>query len=244
MSRLADPETRIELANRLIDAEASAEGAPARSDRLRRLCSALARVLPAEGVAVSVRTGDAEGGVAAASGRASRRLDELQLTLAEGPSIDAWASRQPVLESDLIGRGARRWPGYVEATGERGVCAVFAFPVQIGGARLGTLTVYRQEPGPLARAAIAQALTFADVTLGLLLDMHGVADHRAGGGVAAMLAYRAEVYQAQGMVMVDLDVDLAEAMLRLRAHAYAAGRDLLDVAHDVVAGSLVIERDT
>ena len=45
---------------------------------------------------------------------------------------------------------------------------------------------------------------------------------------------RAEVFQAQGMVMVQLGVTLAEALARMRAYAYAENRPLGDVARDVV----------
>jgi hypothetical protein len=43
------------------------------------------------------------------------------------------------------------------------------------------------------------------------------------------------------MVMVDLGVGLAEALVRLRAHAFVEGRPLADVARDVVAGRLRLE---
>lgn len=45
------------------------------------------------------------------------------------------------------------------------------------------------------------------------------------------------------MAMVDLGVSLADAMARLRAHAYAQDRPLQDVARDVVAGRLRLEPD-
>ena len=57
-------------------------------------------------------------------------------------------------------------------------------------------------------------------------------------------ANRLEVYQAQGMVMVDLGVGIEEAMARLRAHSYAEGRSIGDVAKDIVAGKLTLDRDT
>ena len=58
------------------------------------------------------------------------------------------------------------------------------------------------------------------------------------------LAPRLEVYQAQGMVMVDLGVGVDEAMARLRAHAYAVERPIADIARDIVAGNLILERDS
>ena len=59
--------------------------------------------------------------------------------------------------------------------------------------------------------------------------------------VNEVLAPRLEVYQAQGMVMVDLGVSLTEAMALLRAHAFTVGRPLGDVARDVVTGRLRLE---
>ena len=44
------------------------------------------------------------------------------------------------------------------------------------------------------------------------------------------------------MVMVDLGVSLAEALVRLRAHAFVEGRPVADVARDIVAGRLRLER--
>ena len=43
------------------------------------------------------------------------------------------------------------------------------------------------------------------------------------------------------MVMVQLGVPLAEAMMRLRAHAYVADRPLADVARDVISRHVVLD---
>ena len=57
------------------------------------------------------------------------------------------------------------------------------------------------------------------------------------------LANSFELYQAQGMVAVQLGVGLDEAMMRIRAHAYAHHRSLSDVADDIVAGRVALEAD-
>jgi AmiR/NasT family two-component response regulator len=54
---------------------------------------------------------------------------------------------------------------------------------------------------------------------------------------------RAEVSQATGMVVAQLGVDPAEALVRLRAHAYATGRSATDVAHDILERRLKLEAD-
>jgi hypothetical protein len=49
---------------------------------------------------------------------------------------------------------------------------------------------------------------------------------------------RAEVHQAGGMLTVQLELPISEALARLKAHAVATGRPVLDVARDVVARRL------
>ena len=237
---------RLAHANQLIDDEATdPHGAPGTIGRLERLCSALTRSLPATGVGVSLLTEDNRGGgTVAASSAASRRLEELQFSLGEGPCIDAYTSRRPVLEPDLTTHGMHRWPGYARAACEHGVQAVFAFPLQVGASRAGALDVYRSEPGSLTPDGLTQAVTFAEVAMGLLVDgQDGAEDGRTLTDLDDALAYRLEVYQAQGMVMVDLGVTIDAAMARLRGHAYAEGRPVSDVARDIVAGKLRLKRD-
>ena len=73
-----------------------------------------------------------------------------------------------------------------------------------------------------------------------LLDAQDRSDQELG----AALDDRAEVYQAQGMVQVQLGVGLAEALIRLRAYAYAHDRPLHEVAADVVARRLAFEPES
>jgi GAF domain-containing protein/ANTAR domain-containing protein len=211
---------------------------------LRRLCSAAGRSLSASGVGVSVIAEDGMRGVAAVSEPAYEAIEELQFTLGEGPCLDAFASRQPVLVPELDGPAMQRWPGYAPAAHERGLRAVFAFPLQVGAARLGVLDVFRAEEGTLSAGQFRRALTFAEVAVTTLLDEQ---ERAAPGAVAAgldeVLGQRAEVYQAQGMVSVQMGVNLVDALARLRAYAFAENRPLGDVARDVVARRLRFDSD-
>ncbi len=226
-------------------------GEPARTDDgagvagvLRRLCSAAGRSLPAAGVGVTMMAEDGMRGVAAASDDSCAAVEELQFTLGEGPCLDAFASRRRVLVPDLANDGVLRWPGYAVAMQGRGLRAVFAFPLQGGAARLGVLDVFRVEPGLLSAAQFRAALTFADMAVTTLLDgQERAVPGSPADGLDEVVEQRAELFQAQGMVAVQLEVSLADALARLRAHAYAENERLGDVARDVVARRLSFDSD-
>ncbi len=218
----------------------------ATDDFLTHLCRTAAEALSASGVGISVMTDDGTRGVCAASDPLSERVEDLQFVMGEGPCIDAFAARRPVLVADLGGSAVhRRWPSYASAAMQDGIRAVFAFPLQVGAARLGILDVLRHQAGPLTDEQVPLALTFADLTVEVLLDRQvGAGNSDVTHAPAAVdVGHRAEIFQAQGMVMVQLGVSLGEALSRMRAHAYAENRPLDDVARDIVARRLHLDKD-
>jgi ANTAR domain len=173
------------------------------------------------------------------------RLAVLQLTLGEGPLLDASASSGPVLASDLAdGESGNRWPAFAPAACRAGAAAVFAFPLVIGAIRAGVLGLYRDRPGPLSDFQLGDALVFADTAIMLLLDGQDGAAGGAGPGggpggqPAGLASHRAEVDQATGMLTEQLGVGVTDAFVRLRAYAYANDLQLADVARDIVARRL------
>ena len=144
---------------------------------------------------------------------------------------------QPVLASDL-GQVAwgRRWPAFVPEALAAGARAVFALPLQIGAARVGVMDLHRQAPGWLQGVELADALVFADATTqALLIEAHA----RDVQDVPDLYqSYHAVVHQATGMVKAQLNVGIAEALVRLRAYAYAQECPLEVVARVVVGRRL------
>ena len=249
LARLGDTVTsgsdEVARVRGLISQEPAADGDKhAVTGWLQRTCRAAARDLSAMGVGISVLSKGNDPITVAASSEASVLVEELQFTLGEGPCIDAYASRRPVLVPDLIATAATHWPGYAPAAHDHGVRSVFAFPLQIGTARLGALDVYRADIGSLSARMLSRALTFAEVAMQGLLDAGTGAPGAAEDLVDDSENNRLEVYQAQGMVGVQLGVSTEEALARLRAYAYAHDRRLNDVARDVIARKLTLESDT
>ena len=198
-----------------------------------------ARSLPVSGVGLALMTERGPAGTVAATDVPALRLEDLQFTLGEGPCVDASRSGRPVLQPDLAATAPRRWPGFAGGALAAGVAAVFAFPLRVGAIRVGVLDLYRAAPGALSAQALREALSFADAATLLLLYLQTRApgDELAPEALA-VLDDRAEVHQATGVVSVQAGVRVAEALVMLRARAYADQRPVGDVAHDVLAGTV------
>lgn len=211
---------------------------------LTRLCEAATLDLGASDLGISVLSLRGESAVVGASSSRGEVIEQLQLTLGEGPCRDACDLGRPVSTPDLELAARTCWPGYAPAALDLGVAAVFAFPLLRGSARIGALDVYRAEPGPISQGTFLRALALAELATRTLLDEPVRSDDRRGAHVEGTLDRSFVVYQAQGMVQVQLGVDLAGAMGRLQAYAFAHDRPLNEVASDIIARKLVLEQDS
>ena len=201
-----------------------------------------AGALSARGVGLGVLERDGLRGVSAGSDPATVQLEDLQFLLGEGPCVDAVAARRPVLVPALDETTVLRWPGYAPAVRDLGIRAVFAFPLQVGAARLGAMDVFRTVPGPLSPVELRLALVFAVVAVNTLIDGQDKAPDGSVGALDDQITYGAELFQAQGMVMGELGISITEAMIRIRAYTFAENRRLQDVAADIVHGRLHLDR--
>jgi ANTAR domain len=207
-----------------------------------RVCVAAVLLLSLSGAGISLMADGQLRGSAGVSEPGIAAVQELQLELGEGPGVDAWSSDVPVLEPDLAQRGAVRWPTFAGAAEGAGVRAVFAFPLQAGAIRIGVLMLYRDHVGALSEEELALGLVVADVVTQIVLALQaGAPPDTVHELLAGEPAHWAEVHQATGMVSVQLGGSIDEAFVRLRAHAFADGRSLRDVARDVVSRRLTLE---
>jgi hypothetical protein len=224
------PSLRVaQILSQLLDSSTVVEDLP---HRLVDLC---ARSLPVTGVGLILMTSAGPWGTVAVSDGPADVLEELQFAVGEGPCVECSDTGLPVLQPDLARTGPLRWPGFCAGALEAGVAAVFSFPLRVGSIRLGVLDLYRDRAGELQAADLIEALSFADAATALLLHVQA---KQSGTGTVAVLEDRAEVHQATGMVAVQAGASLAEALVLLRAHAYATNRSMLELARDVLSGAV------
>ena len=202
---------------------------------LAALCRAAVRWLGVDGASVTVSGGPAARELLFATDELTAQLDELVFTTGEGPGAADFRFGSPMLIPDLEAV-AGRWPGFVPAAVRAGARAMFALPLQAGAIRVGVLSLYRSLPGSLTPAELGDVLTFADIALQMVLDAAaGISNSPAYRPLDGLSDSRAEVYQAIGMISVQLGVSLEEAFVRLRARAFADSVALADIAGDVVS---------
>jgi len=210
----------------------------------KQVCLAAAQVTFMSGAQLVVVSADRSQWLLCASDLVSRALADLEHNVGEGPCVDASRLGRPVLEPDLANpTAAGGWPAYAPAGAEAGARAVFGFPVRVGAANLGALGLYSAGPGALSDEQHADALVMADVAARVVLELQAGAP--PGTVASTMLVkpnFGSVVHQASGMVSVQLGVDVADALVALRAHSYRSGHGLDEVAHAVVARTLRFDR--
>lgn len=228
----------------LLAADEQAHAEP--TSRMSLVCARCVSELAVSGAGATVLTqlGDGDGphtrrGLVHATNETSAGLEDLQLTVGEGPCLDAFLNGGPVLIDDLS-KATERWPAFTPEARKLGAAAVFSFPLQVGVIRLGSLDCYRARPGELGQTAVSDAMLLADLATQALmseLDGHATED------LAWLADPHAEIHQATGMVKVQLSVPTETALLRLRAHAYTYELPLAQVAHQVVGRQLRFHPD-
>ncbi len=201
------------------------------------VCAACADWLPADGAAVTVMTSDVQRQTIYASDKVIAGFEQAQYALGEGPSLQAFTDGRPVLVPFMSDSSiAARWPVLVSEVAALPVGAVFCFPMSFGVIDVGVVAFYRRLAGRLSAAEVSMALRTLELTTLALLEIRGgdASEFLLGRWLAVDGLQRRQVHQATGMLMGQFGVPAEAAFARLRAHAFGTGRDIEQVAADIV----------
>lgn len=198
------------------------------------ICKTAVNVIEVDGAGMTVIS-QTQSGVVCTHGPFAELGEDLQFTLGEGPCREAMTSE--VLIEALSLSSNPRWPFFSAQMAGAGVKSVASFPVRIGGARIGALTVYRSESDALSLEQASNGYVLAQISAHVI----SAAQAKMGKGrfIAEMEAGfgRMEpVHQATGLLMGKLGLNAGDALARLRSAAYAADRSIIDLALDLVSG--------
>jgi hypothetical protein len=174
----------------------------------------------------------------ATSDPTAQAAQDLEFVLGEGPATDAITSGALVVAAGPAVRG--RWPRYGAAVAELGVRAVVAAPLTLPTVRLGALCGFASRSSLHDDVAtsvdkVADALTH---TVLLTAREAGGAEDVPGLPLFAEADYQAVVHQAAGVVSVQCDCDIDDALAMLRARSFANGQPVTAIAARIVDGTL------
>jgi GAF domain-containing protein len=176
--------------------------------------------------------------VMASSSEAMRVLGLFELQSQEGPCLDCYRSGRPVVNQDLAAVEGR-WPRFRAEALEAGFRSVHALPMRLRGQVIGALNLFHLEPGAMRESDVEAAQALADVaTITILADRVSRASHVVNEQLTAALSDAVLIEQAKGMVAERLRLDMEDAFKTLRNHARNHDVTLVDLAQDVIGGSV------
>lgn len=208
-------------------------------DNFARLCAPFVDGLQITGASIAVFDGAGRQSTVCSTDALAARIDEVQFELGEGPQWNAFRTGKAVLIPDVTAAAHDAWPIFGSAITSLAVGALFAIPMIMGAATVGSVGLYRRTPGALTESDVATATVMAAAVVGVAVQLAtaGADDHSASESTLAP-AMRREVHQATGMIVVQLETTATVAFSRLRAYAFANERTVMDVAHAVVTRQL------
>jgi hypothetical protein len=165
---------------------------------------------------------------------------ELEITLGEGPGVEALTTANAVLAGDLTSSDSRRrWPVLTPIAVPAGVLALYALPLSVGGPAVGVLELYCARSHVLTDQQLSDAQLFADAALAMMVNDIESGRNRWPGVLDGPFAARwMRIYEAVGAVAAQLETSLVEAYLSLRARAFAADCELGRLAELVLSGEV------
>ena len=224
-------QTFVELADTLVDDFDVV-------DLLTSLADHCVDVLDVTAAGLMVASPDGDLRVVASSSDTMRVLELFELQAEDGPCPECYRTGAPVVNAHLDSAGSR-WPRFAPRAVAVGFHSVHAVPMRLRGETIGALNLFRSDPGNLTDADITAAQAFADVaTIGVLQQRAATEAHLVNDQLTHAVNSRVTIEQAKGMVAERTSVDMEASFKRLRTHARNHNLRLVELAQNVIDGSV------
>lgn len=162
---------------------------------------------------------------AATSARVAE-LHQLQITLDEGPCLEAIRG-EPTYTCDDA-RNDDRWPAWGPAAADLGISSVLSIRLESKNRKLGALNLYAEPVGAFGPQDVAIASNFArhaSIALSTAFTEEGM---------ALAIDARTFIGQAQGILMGRYGITAEQAFEYLRRRSQQEHIKLTDIAHEVI----------
>lgn len=223
--------TLVELADNLVDDFDVVDLLTVLSDRCVEILDVATAGLMLAGPEGELR-------VMASSSEAMRVLELFEIQSREGPCLDAYSTGLPVVNQDLSA-GNGPWPRFAAEAVEAGFRSAHALPMQLRGAVIGALNLFRAQPGAMGSEDMEVAQALADMATIAIVQHRLTAEAQTlNEQLTSALQSRIVIEQAKGMVAERLGLDMEQAFAALRNHARNHNLRLADVCNAVIVGTM------
>jgi hypothetical protein len=208
-----------------------------------RLARASARVLPVDGAGISLFFASDRRLPLGASDPVAAEAERLQFTVGEGPCLTSHATGEQVVADEATLRS--RWPGYFDAlVAHTPIRGTISLPLRDELRGIGALDLYVIPPRDVDSLSLRDALSVSEEVAAVLQAQNRRSSTPSDGPAwldSPAAQRRSTVWQAIGFVNSALSIPSPDALALLRAHAFAGGHSLDELAAQVISRQVPVE---
>ena len=198
---------------------------------LLNLCTDILPV-SAGGILLVDAAGELE--LVASSSEEARVVETIIVAAGEGPCIDCFTSRAPVIVADIAAT-AQQWPRFQTAALEQGFHSSYALPMRLHNEVVGVMNLLGSSPGTLSEKDTRVAQALADIAvLGILHERNFRKPESINEQLHLALDSRILIEQAKGVLSHGEALTMPESFDALRGYAKANGFTLRAAADRTV----------
>ncbi len=171
----------------------------------------------------------------AASDEQSTLLELFQVQHQQGPCLDAFVTRAPVVNADLSTAGGH-WPLFAPRATRLGFRSVHALPLRLRSTVIGAINLFGSDSGRLSPEDVTVVQALADVaTIGLLQERAIRRSEVLSEQLQSALNTRVVLEQAKGVLARTHGISVDQAFDRMRSYARMHNIKLTELATAVLA---------
>nr|WP_116212632.1 GAF and ANTAR domain-containing protein [Streptomyces olivoreticuli] len=207
---------------------------------LHRLAARCVELLDIEAVGVMIVNPYGELQVIAASDEHTRLLELFALQHDQGPCVECYRTGQAQLDIDLSSpRATSDFGPFAARARAAGFRTTHAIPMRLRHQVIGALNLFDSRGGRISEPDVQLAQALADVATIAILQQRTIEQGNLDKAqLQAALHSRVVIEQAKGVLAERWQVGLDEAFESLRNYARPRQLRLVDLAQEVVQGSL------
>jgi transcriptional regulator with GAF, ATPase, and Fis domain len=206
---------------------------------LQNLVDSCAELLDVSAAGLLLADADGRLELVASTSEENRVVETMQVASEAGPCIECFRTATAVSVPD-IRHAPEEWSEFRQACAENGFGSVYALPLRLRETTIGTLNLFRPEPGELNDRDARAAQALADMaTIGILHERSWRAADTVRAQLQVALTSRIVIEQAKGVLAQTHRISVDEAFPMLRNYARSHRLPLSEVAQRLVERTLI-----